>query len=194
MDIVVISAYRLVNHIIDIEYLNPNYDQRTNEQISENCKSVLKLHLAHELVHWDTGDTLVYKELQNKFSETNFRFDLSKNGKFKSPIHKDENKRLYADKAVKAKNNNNEPFSKVFEHIGKMCELGIGEFQEIIADKVGYKLAKPCPIKPELHGPKNVIFSLTQRLEIYGPKTTIEIAKEKIDEAYKNNTAIKNLF
>ncbi|GEM_PF-5209018 len=193
LDAILLSPYKLVNYMI----ASRNTDA---EVMAARNAGMFADHLidkdfphrfAHELVHWDFGETMIVRDIQRAYRELGIVFDKSKDGKF--IFENAEDASAYREDARRAAEMGKEKNVRLSTLFAKLMGLGIYDFEEDVAELAATSIIRPATglmVRDE----KKMSPKLLSMSKIMGPRELIQFGKIKVDEAYSADRDVFSLI
>ena len=195
LDVVILSPDRIVKYLIASRLDSRRvWGTRNAGQITAYLVNInFPNHFAHEMVHWDFGDTQFNTDLQRKFHAVGFSFDKAIAGKFSFDTSP-EDASVYRQEAQQAAGEGLNANSELSKHFAKLIELGIFELGEMAAEITAAFIAPTNGIPAAVSGPEGLVEKLVSKVRADGPAEFIKFLKSKIDDAYRLDRKIEELL
>ena len=192
-DVILINPSMVINYIIfttlpfgQVRRLPPGLQLQMFD--SENFPH----YVTHEMVHWDQGNTKILTAIRASFSETEYSFDKSIDGKFpkaKSPLESEEYKRMSEGNAP-----GQEAQRVISGLIHQLMKLGIHDTVETIADMAAISIMRS---EVKLNTPEKspgLNLTIAHLIATLGVKEALQIFKERIDQAFVEQRSVYELI
>lgn len=145
---------------------------------------------ANYLVHWDLGDSQFNIDLKRYFHDIDLAFDKKKDGKFSFETDIKEPREYRFDSAVAA-SIEDDSHSRLSDHLAKLVELGIYNFQDITAKLYSTFVLPPTYRIVKFDAPMKTQLFLLKKINQEGSGLFQFFVKETIDNAYNQD---RNIF
>ena len=194
LDVVIMKLANAINYL-GVKSIDPIRLMRSvsPELFTEFVLSMEWPHyFAHEMVHWDFGNTKCQKDLRVLFHAIDFSFDKSKEGKFSYGTEVCESSD-YEDDVRTARNEGLEANARLSEHFAKTTRLGLHDFGELTAEIASALIIPPYSgiVTMPVSGKDKFAKKLADQALNEGPTEFIKNTKLKFDESYQTD---RNIF
>ena len=192
LDLIIISPSKILKYIdaCDKDATSVRAESDKDKYFDYLFDLNLPNFFANYLVHWDLGDSQFNIDLQRNFHDIDLAFDRKKDGKFSFETGVREPQEYRSDSAAAA-SDEDESRSRLSDHLAKIVELGIYNFQNVTAKLYSTFVLPPTFRIVKIDAPMKTQFFLMNKINQEGPGLFQFFIKETIDTAYKQD---RNVF